>query len=288
MRAIAVGVALACLLAGTRGAVAGPSDELNDARALVRAGRYKEAIPKLNYLLYPRARLAGRADLAEAHVLLGVSYFETGKQAEAEDEFERALFLDRSLALDELLFSKKVIGFFDAIRKKIEADTARARLTAKEARLAQMLAEAISETKNSRAVSFIPFGVGQFQNDHNRKGTMFAISQAVTGGLSAGIWLWQVLKYGLNGAVPVDDAGTVRRLQQVQIASGGLCLALMVWGLIDAQWYFQPSKLRRGIDRSRIDELKKLLEADQPKPRSFNLLPMVSPNGGGLALTWEF
>ncbi len=307
MRVLAWAVALGLTVMFTGVSHAGPAQDLNDARALVRGGKYKAAIPKLNYLLYPRARLAARADLIEAHVLLGVSYFESGDTTSAEPEFEKALFLDRSLTLDELLFSKKAIKFFDEKKRKMDdqrrKDERERRLAAQNAALKQLLKTAYTVEKNSRFVSFIPFGVGQFQNDHTNKGYLFFTSQIATGGLSLGIWTWQVLKYGFDGSVPINEAGTVRRLQQIQVASGAAFLVLMVWGILDAQRHFQQSKLTRGIDKSLIEQLRKMNDPSEgdssdeepkqptkPKPKksSFKLLPTATPNGGGLVMSWEF
>lgn len=301
MRVVAVAIALCVVVIAAPRAAAGPVQDLNDARALVRRGKYKRAIPKLNYLLYPRARLASRSDLIEAHVLLGVCYFESGDKGAAGPEFEKALFLDSSLTLDELLFSKRAIEFFDAKKRELaeqrRKEERERRLAAQNAALRKLLKTAFTVEKNSRFVSFLPFGVGQFQNDHTRSGTFFLISQLATGGTSAGIWLWQVLKYGFDGAVPLDEAGTVRTLQQVQIVSGGMCLALMIWGIVDAQRHFQASKLTRGIDRSLIEQLKRLNSPDttpssppptKSKPSSLRLLPTVGPRSAGIALSWEF
>jgi len=297
-----VAVALVLVSVAPRPATAGPVQDLNDARSLVRRGKYKQAIPKLNYLLYPRARLAARSDLIEAHVLLGVSYFESGDKTSAEPEFEKALFLDSTLTLDELLFSKGAIEFFNKKKHKLDAqrrkDEKQRQLAADLAYYKKLALQGLTLEKNSRAVSFIPFGVGQFQNDDTRAGTVFLISQLVTGGTSAGIWLWQVLKYGFSGAVPLEEAGTVRTLQQIEIVSGGMCLALMIWGIVDAQRHFQASKLKRGID---VDLLKQLFNRPtgggnsppasplkKSKPSSLRLLPTVGPRSAGVALSWEF
>jgi len=313
LRVLIAGLTISLLLSVASPAAAGPVQELNVARSLVRHGKYKEAIPKLNFLLYPRTRLAARADLIEAHVLLGIAFFETGDSKSAAPELKRALFLDSSLTLDRLLFSKRAIEFFDGMKRKLDAQRrnsqAARQAAARRAALAKLLKEAYTLEKNSRITSFLPFGVGQFQNDQDRKGAFFFISQLVTGGASVGIFGFHVLKYGLNGAVPLDEASGVRQLQTIQVISGGVCLALMVWGIVDAQLNFQAKKLTRGIDKSLLEQLQKMSDPDadtgdadntsdtdktvpkpkpKPKPISFKLLPTATPRGGGLVMSWEF
>ena len=57
-----------------------------------------------------------RGELAEAHLLLGVSHFEVSSETEAEVEFRNALRYDIDLALDPLLFSEKAVAFFEATK----------------------------------------------------------------------------------------------------------------------------------------------------------------------------
>ena len=69
-------------------------------------------------------------------------------------------------------------------------------------------------------VNFVPFGAGQFQNGQKRKGFTFFAAETLTGGLSVGLWSYQVIKYGFRGKVPRDEVSTVNTLQVVQIGSG--------------------------------------------------------------------
>ena len=85
--------AIVALGVGLSSADAAPLDELVEARNAFRDGDFSGAIPMLSKLLYPQARLAEREELAEAHLLLGVAYFETGDSAAAQVEFEQALLL---------------------------------------------------------------------------------------------------------------------------------------------------------------------------------------------------
>lgn len=264
-----------------------PAEDLAMARDAFRTGSYEQSVPLLSYLLYPNARLSRIADLVEAHILLGVSHFELGSRAEARREFDEALFLDDSISLDPLLFSEEAIAFFDE-RKRVYLEQARrddeARALAEERdRLRQAIENMIVIERRPYYINFVPFGAGQFQNGHDGKGIAFFVSQAVLGGTSAGLWVWQVGKYGYNGTVPKDEVDTVRRLQQVQIATGLTCVALMVGGIIDSLISYE-STTRRPADESLLpDDLEPRQRGQQS---AWKLAP--SPLGVGVVMSWGF
>lgn len=254
-------------------AEATPAQELERARELFRAGKFDDALRSLNYLLYPTPRLAQADDLVEAHVLLGVSAYETGDQKTARREFEEALFLDPTIVLDKLLFSENAIEYFESIRAEIEEREARDAETRRLAEELERLRQMVVLEKRPYYINYIPFGAGQFQNGKRGKGLFFAASQGVTGGVSAGIWLYLVGEYGLPGKVPPEDARTARRLQQIEIGAGVVCLGLMAWGIVDSLLDYEPY-VRGRADKSLLD---------LPRPSA-----MLLPDGGGLSFTWEY
>lgn len=280
-------VALACPL--LRVVSAAPSDELEEARALFQRGDFGGAIPKLNYLLYPEARLSALQDLVEAHLLLGVAYYETGDRAAAAREFEETLFLDGDAALDPNIFSEGAVKFFEDTKEDLEGRFEREaemrRLAEERDRYRRALENLVVIEKRPYYVNFIPFGAGQFQNGHTRKGIFFFVSQAVLGGTSAGIFLWQWGKYGIGGSVPPLEQPTVRNLQTVQVITGSLALGIMAWGIIDALIYYKPTQ-RTAADPSLLPD--DFVPPGAPAPTSFRLIPFASPEGGGVSLSWEF
>lgn len=278
--------AIALLLWLVAPARATPSEELEQARELFRSGDFARAIPPLNYLLYPSPRLSQPEDLVEAHLLLAVCAIETGDPKTARREFEEALFLDPKLTLDAQLFSSKAVEFFEDVRRDFEEREARdaeqRRIAEENERLRRALESMYVYEKRPYYVNFIPFGAGQFQNGQREKGLFFATSQAVTGGLSAGIWLYLVGEYGLPGSIPQEEQDTVRqvrRLQQIEIGAGALCLGLMAWGVIDSLVHYEPV-VRGEADPS-------LLKLRDKKPET-RIEPTLLPGGAGVSLTWEY
>lgn len=268
---------------------ASPAQELERAREQFRDGHFAEAIPGLNYLLYPNPRLSQEDDLLEARVLLAVCAFEAGDRETATIEFTTVLQENLAFRLDRLLFSKAVVEFFEAIKKdeKAKADqAAEDRRKAEDAELVQAALDAmiVYETRPFY-VNFIPFGAGQFQNDDRRKGLFFAVSQGVTGAISAGIWLYLVGEYGLPGKVAPAELDRAFLLEQIEIGAGSVCLGLMAWGVIDSLIHYKPS-VRRDADPSLLPEkFRKKLDTTAT---SLRLDPEVFAGGAGLSLTGKF
>jgi tetratricopeptide (TPR) repeat protein len=284
---IALAIAVLVVLAGA--AAATPAQELADAREQFRSGKFSDAAKALNYLLYPNPRLSQDDDLVEAHVLLAVSAFEIGDRRTATREFEEALFLDPGVTLDKLLFSESAREFFDDVKQDYEereAAAAEARALAERAAELQAALDAmVVIEKRPYYINFIPFGAGQFQNEQRGKGLFFAVSEGITGGLSAGIWLYLVGEYGLPGKVPPEEADRARRLQEVEVVAGGLCLGLMAWGIVDSLLNYKPS-VRQEPDESLLPE-KFRKKKPAPPASSFRLEPTALPGGAGISLTWE-
>lgn len=287
-RLAAIALCVLALLAGSSPANGAPPEELARARETFLAGQFEQAIPLLVSLLYPTSRLADGDLLAEAHLLLGVSYLETGKPDAATREFEEALFLDQNLALSTSIFSEEAVRFFDRTKSEVQRrareSEEKERLARERDRLRRILENLVVLEKRRYYVNFIPFGAGQFQNGDRTKGVFFFVAQAVTGGTSVALWSYQVNRYGLGGEVPGDEVATVQRIQVAQIATGAAFFGLVAWGIIDSLANYEHT-IQRKPDPSVLEDMG-LGEA--PKPTTFRLLPHAGPGGGGLTLSWEF
>jgi tetratricopeptide (TPR) repeat protein len=278
------------VLGVVRLAHAAPSDDLERARAAFQRGDYATAIPLLSYLLYPSPRLSEGAELAEAHVLLGVAHFESGSRDEARTEFDRALSQDEDLRLDPLLFSAEAVAFFEErqeqFKKKAEIDAEIRRL----AEQRDALRRAFVIEKRPYYINFVPFGAGQFQNNQNGKGLFFSVAQGVTGATSMAIFGYHAIKYDFNGKVPRDEAAGVRRLQQVQVVAGFTCLGLMAWGIIDSLMNYEPTTQLTADDILSPRDTSPRRRQRREGPTSLRFLPVPTPisDGAGLSLSFDF
>jgi hypothetical protein len=304
--AAVLGLGLALALATPVAIAASPTQELGQARSTFRAGDFSSTIAILSALLYPQARLSDRGELAEAHLLLGVAYFETGRRDSAARELESALFLDGSLTIEGGLFSDEAVAFFQDRKRDIERrandSDERARLARDRERLRQLLKNVVVVEKRSYYLNFIPFGTGQFQNGERRKGLAFAVAEGALGATSVGLYSYQVLTYGFRGKVPREEVDQVRDIQVVQVASGALCLGVMVWGIIDSLAHYEhvykrelDPGTREFLEEDMKDGDRKDDGADRrdvrppaPPASSLRFSPTLGPGYAGAGLTWEF
>jgi len=285
----------AALILAMVGALAGaahatPGNQLDKARSEFLSGNFSDAIPLLNYLLYPEARLAEKEDLVEAHVLYGACAFQTGDNLTARKEFEAALDMKPDYAIDTARFSAGAVHFFDETKHAVDdrrnRDAEERRIADEKDRLRRYRESLVVYEVKSYYVNYIPFGAGQFQNGQHAKGLWFASTEAATGAISAGIWIYLVGTYGFNGHVPTQDLGFARTLQQVEIGAGGVCLGLMAWGIIDSLRNYHPRSQIDADDSLLPPDLRK--SAPPPKPHtSFFISPELVPDGAGVVLTWE-
>ncbi len=289
------------------GAAASPSKEFDDARAVFRSGRYKDAIPKLTGLLYPQSRLSESGELAEAHLLLGVAYFETGDRLAADREIEAALALDPTLEISTATFSRGAVRFFEERRGELDRkgreESARLERSRRQQLKKRIVESAFVLEKRNYLINFVPFGAGQFQNGERNKAIFFAVTEGALGTVSLSLFAYQLLRYS-DGRVPVDEVDATRNLQIAQITSGALFFGFMAWGIIDSLAHYEHT-VRRELDPATLDLIDEYLDETlpgtrgrpdrpaRPEPRrspssSLRVFPTLAPDGAGLGMSWEF
>jgi hypothetical protein len=230
---------------------------------------YQRAIEILRPLLYPDVLLDSEGEIVQAHRMLGVAYLFENKPEEARREFEKLLRLRPDYRFDPLLDPQRVVDFFNSVLKEEKeiVDQMNQRRIQKEKEVAAKRAQEIARLRmpptivrherHSFVVNFVPFGAGQFQNGHRRKGWFFFGAEAALGAASLGAFAANLWLYGLTptracnvdqpmdrecpaGAIDHSQEDTSRMLTGVQVVSGGLFFAVAIWGVIDAIINFQP------------------------------------------------
>ncbi len=287
-----------------RRAQLGPGEELQRGKNAFDRGEYGRAIEVLSPLLYPDIRLESESQIVQAHRMLGVAQLFAGDEPKAAQEFRKLLQVRPDYRFDPLLDPPQVVDFFNGVLRDHEAELARLEAKRREAERARErdLAEcekvrggpAVIERKvgrNSFAVNFIPFGAGQFQNGHRRKGWAFLVGESTLAAVSLGAFATNLALYGLrpklgckyetNGQpCPRDawdhtDENRSRFLLRTQVTSGALFLAAAAWGVLDAIYFYQP-EVHLG---------------DTPVPQpshALRLAPMVLPHTLGTGLSFRF
>jgi tetratricopeptide (TPR) repeat protein len=297
-----IGMTLAALaLALAAPAHATPSQDLEQANAAFRKGQFAVALPLYNALLYPPPpRLSSPAELTDAYVALGVCRVEAGDVPGARREFEKALEIDPNKQLDTTVITNQdAIKLFDATKVDLASRAALEKAREQHAldleRQRKFLASLRVVETHQRALTFLPFGIGQFQNHDTTKGILFAAGESATAATSFAIWGYLVSTYGFSNqhlAITPEDASKIRTLEQVEIGSGAAFLVLYAWSIIDGNLHFTPQQ-RLQADRSYLSPDLLDPDAKPKKPKKTSLLerihlaPMLSPTGVGLGLSWE-
>lgn len=97
-----------------------PERELDEARALYREGRFDQAIPKLlsvvSQLKELRDLQRGKLRMADACLLLGLSYFALRDESAVLENFRQVVVLDPDRTLDPEIFSPRVVSLFEQVR----------------------------------------------------------------------------------------------------------------------------------------------------------------------------
>jgi hypothetical protein len=282
---LTAGLWLGCVMLPSR-ARANDLDDFQSAVAAYEVHDYVNAVALLEALVGGDIpRLQSAALVLESRKYLAASYLFTNETAAAEQQFVRLLQQDPSYQIDPVGFPAEVEQAFSAVkirwqreRAAAESEAARVeaqtraqesdRLRADEARHTELqrLADTVRvERVSSRWLAALPFGVGQFQNGHADLGYVLAISELALATTSAVTWFAHALLEKEHDRIvaerdsslppkeidranfEVELARTVNRVSVVLLA------AVIVAGVVDAQWRFRPTTATE-VRRSRPTE----------------------------------
>jgi hypothetical protein len=231
-------------------------------------GHYEDVERMAGELLQTEASMLVRA---EGLQYLGAALELLGRSGEAEEHFEELVTLQPEFRMNQA-FPSEVLRLFESVRDRVQdrirqiedrrrraAEAAQAERDRQAALLRQRLIDQarprymVREVEHrSLALAFLPFGAGQFQNGHNRRGYVFMGTQLGLTASSMVLWLLSTLA----PENPEDEAEGARLLNGYQIASYAVYGALAVsvaWGIIDALVNY--ARARRAGDRwSEVDE----------------------------------
>jgi hypothetical protein len=246
-----------------------PNEDLQRGKNAYDRGEFARVVEIVRPLLYPEIRLQSEGQIVQAHRILGVAYLFEKDEAQATHEFRKLLQLMPDYRFDPLLDPPEVVDFFNNVRKGYDSELGdlearrrameQARQRDKEECDKVRAGPAFIERRvgrNSFVINFIPFGAGQFQNGHRKKGWAFLVAESVLGAASIAALTTNLAVYGLrpqrpcrfdpgSTACPADaidhtDENRSRRLTQLQVASGAMFFGAVAWGVIDAIYFFKP------------------------------------------------
>lgn len=220
------------------------ADELRRAKNEYAYGNYEESVRRLRGLLYPM-QLSSDAQVIEARRYLALSYYLLGEQELLEEEFEKLLFLDPDYELDPFSIAPPVIEAFEAVRRRLKPELDAIRQRKADERLSQPATEGVLRsverriTERSELATFLPFGVGQFQNGDTQLGVFFAVSEALLLAVNIGSFLYA--RYGVGTGFESSQQNTVRALAFAQYGSLVLFGTVYSLGVFQARLNFVPT-----------------------------------------------
>jgi len=255
---------------------------------------FGNAIQFLRPLLDPSVQLTSEDDIVKAYEMLGLSYFYIGQKDKARGEFTKLLYLRPRHRLDTFLIPPPAVAFFDQIwndpemkdkLEKIEKERkaqeqAAAQQNQKPPRtVVHKIYLQRSESRHSRLWAFLPFGLGQFQNDHTTKGILLASAGGAALATNIVCYSLAVALANDNGKYSESDAELARGLRVTQYVSLGVFVATWIYGAIDANIYFEPVV---------SGPYQKVREEKQELGQLPALVPAVFGDGAGLSFQTRF
>ena len=244
---------------------------LRDARSTFDFGQYRATVNKLTPVITPAVLLAARAEISEAYTLLGLSHFFLGEKPLARRYFERLLEYSPDAELDPVKIPPPAVSFFQDLKERKAAELAQKKAELKRQREEEARRQAEANTRRIRYVyqerskiaAFLPFGIGQFQNQQPVLGTILLGSQVASISVSIAAFLAVENLRTRDGRFRNADVEQARSIQRLQLYSAATAAVLVTAGIVQALWAFEPT---RFVEEQ---ELKAPPPATQLTPNGF-------------------
>ncbi len=223
------------------------------AEATYQYGDYPRVVRLLTPLVEPDILLVAANDLARAYELLGLSHFFLDQKAEAKTYFERLIQFRPDYELNPVVVPPPAVVFYEELREQLADEIKRRREELRrqqEAEDAKRRRESLvvyERRLNSRFVASMPFGIGQFQNDDAGLGALFLGTELLASGLSVGFYLAVQDLRDADGSFPRGDVTRAKSLYQAQMISGGIAVALIIAGIVQAHYAFDEDAGLREV-----------------------------------------
>lgn len=218
-----------------------PEERFREAENNFRFQDYAAAEVLLNSLLHPDVLLKDPDEVLKAREYLGACYYWLGNEKRMEEEFTALLILAPHHRLDPFYYPADLIERLDRLRGRL-AELRVIHLEGREGRgdeKPDCVVPKETVVRRSRWVSFVPFGVGQFQNGDTVKGALFLTGEVLALGTNVGSYVAAERLRGADGFYSASSARTARTLRVVQYASLGVLAGLVLWGVLDATLHLE-------------------------------------------------
>jgi tetratricopeptide (TPR) repeat protein len=237
-----LGVLLAGLLLAETAETRAVEDELRRAKNEYAYGNYDRAADILSNLLYPM-RLTTDEQVIEARKYLALSYYLLDRLDQVGEEFSKLLHIDPDYVLDPFTIAPPVIDMFESIRRQLKPELDAIRQLRSDTKLQQPVKPGVQReierriTEQSELATFMPFGVGQFQNGQMGWGIAFAVTELFLLAVNIAAYTYTVR---MIGDYRSSERSRVQTLTVTQY--GALALFGLTWslGVFQARLHFVP------------------------------------------------
>ena len=218
-------------------------DDLRRAKNEYAYGNYDKSVSILRGLLYPM-RLVTDEQVIEARKYLALSFYLLDRLDEVGEEFAKLLHIDPDYQLDPFTIAPPIIEMFETIRKKLKPELDVIRQLKSDSKRKEPLKPGVQReierriTERSELATFMPFGIGQFQNGQFGWGVAFLTSELLL--LAA-----NVVAYTYTVRMIGNYDSSKRKLVQALTVTQYSALALfgLAWslGIFHARLHFVPA-----------------------------------------------
>ena len=261
---------MVCALLVPSGAIAEPppAERLKEADAEFRQQRYRSAAELLRPLLYPTPQLKSPDDLVTVRELLGAAYWHLKELPKAEREWQFLLTARPAHELEEFLHPDPLEKAFEKLRRILIEQKVIAKVVPTDKRPPPTVLRIVEiKERRSRAMTFVPFGVPQFEYGADGWGWFFATSQGLSAATSLGSFMaLTLLRYQTPEGFTrgSDEQKRDTALVLTAVISGAVFYGLATWGIIDANVRYEPEKL---LSRTETEVDQKTVDLRAPQPQ---------------------
>lgn len=203
-------------------------------------GDHAVAAQKLEKLVNPIS-LDSAEDIIVARQYLGACYYLLNQRPRAQGQFSMLLALDGSHKLDPEVFSPALVQFFEDVRTQtgIALKPKPKKAPPKPKTVVVTPPPPVGDPPPF-GLAFVPFGVGQFNNQHPIRGALFAVAEVglFATSLATGLMFQGIPKTtGPRGEAifgSQDDADRAATLQSIWIATLWSGVGVMALGIVEA------------------------------------------------------
>lgn len=239
-----------------------PSDltaRIEEGEAAFRIQNYEKVVEALDRLA-GHPLLEGRSEHLRVLEMLAASHWFLGARDSARLVFGQLLRESPFHKLDAFVYPPELLSFFDTRKRElVQAGIIPANPGPDGGATRRVLVREVSADATPTIAYFAPFGIGQFANGEDGKGTGLAIIQGVGMATMAATWVGiETLKIGDTNRIAESDRGQARLLEALWYGGMVVTVASWTYGIIDG--------FVNRDTRPRVEERWELLEPGRTTP----------------------